>query len=107
MPNEFGLNIIAAIDRIMVTERKVIAMLAALERMRLYCAAFPVSPAAIRQPRLFKRGQWWLAILEPAAKDRICGIGATVETALRAFDQNYLTAFRACPPSLGPETPEC
>lgn len=79
----------------MVTERKVIAMLAALERMKLYCAAHPGSPTAVCQPRLFKRGQRWLAILGLTTKDGIFGIGASVEAALRGFDQNYLAAQRS------------
>ncbi len=79
----------------MATERKVIAMLAALERMKLYCAAHPASPAAARQPRLFMRDHCWVAILRVTEKDGICGIGSSVETALRAFDQNYLLALHS------------
>jgi hypothetical protein len=84
--------------KIMVTERKVIAMLAALERMKLYCAAHPASPAATHQPRLFKRDERWVAILGISSNQTICGIGSTVETALRAFDENYLSTSRSSPP---------
>ena len=71
----------------MVTETKVIAMLAALERMKLYCAAHPTSPVAARQPRLYKRAQCWVAVLRVTEKGRICRIGASVEAAFRAFDE--------------------
>jgi hypothetical protein len=79
----------------MVTERKVMAMLAAIERMKLYCAIHPGSPIAIRQPHLFKRAQCWVAILGPGGAGEICGIGSSVETALRAFDESYLSALRS------------
>jgi len=90
----------------MVTERKVMAMLAALERTKLYCAVHPSSPAAIRHPRLFKRGQWWVAILGPGGRDGICGIGSSVETALRAFDESYLSALRSPSSTLRHDNPE-
>lgn len=61
----------------MVPECKVIAMLAALERMKR-----------------------WVAILGLTSKHIICGIGASVETALRAFDDNYLFALRLSAPKL-------
>jgi hypothetical protein len=68
--------------------------LAALERMELYCAANPGSPAAARRPRLLYRGQLWIALLGPNVEEGIVGIGATVEAALRAFDAQYLAGLR-------------
>ena len=90
----------------MVSERKVIALLAGLERMKLYCAAHPANPAAIRQPRLFKREQCWVAILRLGGNDSICGIGSSVETALRAFDENYLSALHSATARRKKNSPE-
>ena len=71
--------------------------LAAMERMELYCAAHLGSPSAARRPRLVYRGQLWVALLGPSIEEGIVGIGPTVETALRAFDAQYLAGLR--PPS--------
>lgn len=68
--------------------------LAAMERMELYCAAHPGSPSAARRPQLTYRGQLWIAILGPNVNEGIVGIGPTVETALRAFDAQYLAGLR-------------
>lgn len=73
--------------------------LAAIERMKLYCAAHPGSPSAARQPQLSYRGQLWIALLGPNVEEGIVGIGQTVEAALRAFDAQYLAGLR--PPSEG------
>lgn len=73
--------------------------LRAVEEMELYRAAHPGSPAAVRQPRLFIRGQLWIALLGPTVEEGIVGIGPTVEAALRAFDVQYLAGLR-------PQTPE-
>ncbi|HJT45379.1 MAG TPA: hypothetical protein VJ721_03825 [Chthoniobacterales bacterium] len=73
--------------------------LAAMERMELYCAAHPGSPSAARRPQLLHRGQLWIALLGPNVNEGIVGIGPTVETALRAFDAQYLAGLR--PPSDG------
>jgi hypothetical protein len=66
----------------------------AMERMELYCAAHPGSPSAARRPRLFLRTDLWIALLGPSVEEGIVGIGKTVETALRAFDAQYLAGLR-------------
>jgi hypothetical protein len=63
---------------------------AAEERMELYCTAHPGSPAAVRRPRLMKRGAMWVALLGPTVRDGVVGLGPNVEAALRAFDAQYL-----------------
>lgn len=67
---------------------------AAMEQMELYCYAHPSSPAAVRRPRLFVRGEFWIALLGPSVEEGIVGIGATVTEALRAFDAQYLAGLR-------------
>ena len=67
---------------------------AAMERMDRYCTAHPGSPSAARHPRLLFRGQLWVALLGPSVEEGIVGIGPTVETALRAFDAQYLVGLR-------------
>ena len=73
--------------------------LTAAEGLELYRAAHPGSPAAVRQPRLFVRGELWIALLGRSVEEGIVGIGPTVEAALRAFDVQYLAGLR-------PQTPE-
>ena len=68
--------------------------LAAMEQMELYCQAHPGSPAAVRRPRLFVRGELWIALLGPSVEEGIVGIGSTVAAALRAFDRQYLAGLR-------------
>jgi hypothetical protein len=68
--------------------------LAAMEQMELYCKAHPGSPSAVRRPRLFVRGDLWVALLGPSVEEGIVGIGATVTAALRAFDSQYLAGLR-------------
>src|SRR3954470_17423011 len=68
--------------------------LAAMEQMELYCQAHPGSPAAVRRPRLFVRGELWIALLGPSVEEGIVGIGSTVAAALRAFDAQYLAGLR-------------
>jgi hypothetical protein len=63
---------------------------AAIEQMELYCAAHPRSPSAIHRPKLFLRGELWIAVLGPSVEEGIVGIGPTVVAALRAFDAHYL-----------------
>jgi hypothetical protein len=70
---------------------------AAMEQTELYCAAHPGSPSAVRRPRLFIRGELWVALLGPSVEEGIVGIGPTVAAALRAFDAQYLAGLR--PPS--------
>ena len=48
----------------------------------------------MRQPRLFIRGQLWIALLGPNVEQGIVGIGPTIEAALRAFDVQYLAGLR-------------
>lgn len=71
--------------------------LAAMDRMERYCTANPGSPSAARRPQLLYRGQLWIALLGPNVQEGIIGIGKTVESALRAFDAQYLAGLR--PPS--------
>ena len=68
--------------------------LAAMEQMELYCQAHPGSPAAVRRPRLFVRGELWIALLGPSVEEGIVGIGRTVAEALGAFDAQYLAGLR-------------
>jgi hypothetical protein len=68
--------------------------LAAMSQMELYCEAHPGSPSAVRRPRLFVRGELWIALLGPTVEEGIVGIGATVTAALRAFDAQYLAGLR-------------
>jgi hypothetical protein len=70
---------------------------AAMEQMKLYCAAHPGSPAAVRRPQLFFRGDLWVAVLGLSVEEGLVGIGPTVAAALRAFDMQYLASLR--PPS--------
>ncbi len=67
---------------------------AAMEQLELYCEAHPGSPAAVRRPRLFVRGELWIALLGPSVEEGIVGIGPTVTAALRAFDAQYLAGLR-------------
>ena len=67
--------------------------LAAMSQMELYCEAHPGSPSAVRRPRLFVRGELWIALLGPSVEEGIVGIGATVTAALRAFDAQYLAGI--------------
>ena len=62
--------------------------------MELYCQANPGSPSAAREPRLFRRSDLWIALLGPSVEEGIVGVGQTVETALRAFDAQYLAGLR-------------
>ena len=60
-----------------------------MEEMKLYCAAHPGSPAAIRRPWLSIRGRTVVALLGPAIDEGIAGFGDSVNAALRAFDAQY------------------
>ncbi|PWT86219.1 MAG: hypothetical protein C5B58_01775 [Acidobacteria bacterium] len=68
--------------------------MAAKEQMELYCTAHPGSPSSVRRPRLFVRGELWIALLGPSVEEGIVGIGSTVTAALRAFDAQYLAGLR-------------
>ena len=67
---------------------------AAMEQMELYWEAHPGSPSAVRRPKLFVRGDLWIALLGPSVEEGIVGIGPTVTAALRAFDAQYLAGLR-------------
>ena len=69
----------------------------AMERMELYCMAHPGSPSSVRRPQLLVRGGVWIALLGASINEGIAGFGSTVETALQAFDAQYLRGLR--PPS--------
>jgi len=66
----------------------------AMDQMEIYCMAHPGSPTAVRRPRLFVRGDLWIALLGPSVEQGIVGIGSTVRAALRAFDVQYLAGLR-------------
>ncbi|HEU0209591.1 MAG TPA: hypothetical protein VFQ78_11510 [Candidatus Udaeobacter sp.] len=68
--------------------------MAAMQQMELYCVAHAGSPSAVRRPRLFVRGELWIALLGPSVEEGIVGIGSTVTAALRAFDTQYLAGLR-------------
>jgi hypothetical protein len=67
----------------------------AAEKAEVYYTAHPASPSAVRRPKLSVRSGTWIALLGQSVQDGICGLGATVEGALRAFDAQYLAALRA------------
>jgi hypothetical protein len=76
-------------------ERHVLdATVAATERIEKYCTKNPGSPTAARRPQLLYRGKLWIALMGPTVEEGIVGIGPTVETALRAFDAQYLAGLR-------------
>jgi hypothetical protein len=47
----------------------------------------------VRSPQLRKQGNHWIAALGPKIEQGIIGVGASVESALRSFDENYLAAL--------------
>lgn len=75
--------------------------LAAMEQMELYCQAHPGSPATVRRPRLFVRGDLWVALLGPSVEEGIVGLGPSVTAALRAFDAQYLVGLPPPPQAIG------
>jgi hypothetical protein len=75
--------------------------IAAMEQMELYCTAHPGSPSAVRRPRLFTRGELWIALLGPSVEEGIVGIGPNVTAALRAFDTQYLAGLRPAAQVIG------
>jgi hypothetical protein len=68
---------------------------ATAEKAELYYITHPTSPSAVRRPKLSVRSDTWIALLGQSVQDGICGFGATIEGALRAFDAQYLAALRA------------
>jgi hypothetical protein len=75
----------------------------AFAQMERYCADHPRSPSAVRRPQLCRRGGTFIALLGQNLQTGIAGIGNTVESALRAFDLQYLRALRP-PPSTAKST---
>ena len=76
---------------------------AAVAEMDRYCEAHPRGPAAVRRPRLFVFGANFIVLLGRSGGEGIVGIGDTVSSALRAFEQQYLNALR--PPQNAGDTP--
>src|SRR5207249_11087320 len=74
--------------------RAMYSALAAIEQMELHCQAHPGSPTAVRRPRLFVRGELWIALLGPSVEEGIVSIRSTVAAALRAFVAQYLAGLR-------------
>lgn len=63
----------------------------AVAQAERYFAAHPGSPSAIRRPVLLPRSGKWLAILGNGAREEsTAGSGETVETALQAFNAQWL-----------------
>jgi len=52
-------------------------------------------------PRLFVRGELWIALLGPSVEEGIVGIGSTVTAALRTFDTQYLAGLRPPAEAIG------
>jgi hypothetical protein len=71
-----------------------IQKIAAEERAELYFAAHPGSPSAARRPQLFRKSGMWVALLGSNIQTGLAGFGPNVESALRAFDAQYLAALR-------------
>jgi hypothetical protein len=67
---------------------------AARHRAELYCESHPGSPSAVRAPKIFMKSGVWTALLGKSVREGIAGFGPTVETALRAFDRQYLNYLR-------------
>ena len=59
-----------------------------------YFADHPGSPSAVRQPKLVRQGDTFIALLGRDVQHGIVGLGNTVENALRAFDVQYYNALR-------------
>jgi hypothetical protein len=70
---------------------------AALVEMERYCAEHPRSPSALRRPRIFVRGETFVALLSSVLHEAISGIGGTVDEALEAFDLHYRSAHPVAP----------
>lgn len=67
---------------------------AAVEEMNRYCEAHSRGPAAVRKPQLFIRGNNFVVLLGRSVGEGIVGLGSTVPSALRAFEQQYLKTLR-------------
>ena len=73
---------------------KYLDKIAANQRAERYYELRPRSPSAVRRPQLFIRSGTWVALLGRSVQNGIAGFGPTVETALRAFDAQYLNSLR-------------
>ena len=71
-----------------------------VEGMEQYFADHPRSPSAVRQPKVSKEGDTFIALLGRDLQHGIVGLGNTLENALRAFDSQYLSMLR--PPEAQP-----
>ena len=91
------------ISRVPANKSQVDKPRAAMERMELYFIAHPGSPSAVRRPQLLCRGGVWIALLGTSVTDGIAGFGASVESALRAFDAQYVRGLRP-PEALADQT---
>lgn len=69
-------------------------MAAAMAEMEQYCKEHPRSPSALRRPRVLIRGRSIVALLGSTLEEGVAGIGATVESALRAFDLQYSNSLK-------------
>jgi hypothetical protein len=63
--------------------------------MERYCTLHPRSPSATRRPQLSRRRGTFIVLLGHSFDQGVVGIGNTVESALRAFDLQYLRALEA------------
>jgi hypothetical protein len=77
-----------------MTPKNNLRLEAALERAEIYYRAHPRSPSAVRRPTISLRGVTWVALLGESVAEGIAGLGPNIETALRAFDVQYLNALR-------------
>ena len=67
----------------------------ALAEMERYCEEHPLSPSAVRRPRIMVRGRNCVALLGSTLEDGIAGIGSSVRAALRAFDVQYSNSLKS------------
>lgn len=65
-----------------------------LQEAARYCKEHPRGPAAVRHPRILRRGRTFIALLGSTLEDGIAGIGETVATALQAFESEYRARLR-------------
>jgi len=64
--------------------------------VKQYFADHPGSPSAVRQPKVLRQRDTFIALLGPDIQHGIVGLGNSVESALRAFDLRYVSMLR-CP----------
>ena len=66
----------------------------AMREFERYCETHSNGPAAVRRPKLLLRGKTYIVLLGNSVANGIVGLGATVSSALRAFDLQYLKTIR-------------